>query len=166
VNFMANKKIGVVNNENSDFFIGYISSGKNIAVEVIEQLTELADKAGRSAHDRQVRFAIKNDIDDAILIRTWTDEQRTLLESIYVSCYQELNGYIDALHVTDFDLRKAFRNADNQRKHKIANKKHNFEVNGDLFYELKRMRGLCVELDMDFLKVIVDKNYELSLLKK
>jgi hypothetical protein len=166
---MANKKVGVINKGNVDFFIGYISSGnrpKKIPGDIVDRLTELADKAGQAAHDRQVRFAIKNDIDDAILIRTWTDEQRTLLESIYVSCYQELNDYIDTLEVTGFDLRTSFRNADNQRKHKLANKKHNFEVNGDLFYELKRMRSLCAELDMDFLKVIEDKNDELSRLKK
>ena len=166
---MANKRIGVVNNDNVVFFTSYISSGnrpKKIPGDIVERLTQLADKVDRAAYDRQVGFAIENGIDDAILTRKWTYDQRTLLESIYTSCYRPLNDYIDTLEVAGFDLRKSFRNADNQRKHKLSNKKHNFEVNGDLFYELKRMRSLCAELDMDFLEVLVDKNYELSRLKK
>lgn len=166
---MANKRIGVVNNDNLDFFTSYISSGnrpKKMPGDIIEHLAVLAQKADNSAYDRQVDFAIENDIDDAILTRKWTHEQRTLLESIYISCYRPLNDYIDSLEVTGFDLRKSFRNADNQRKHKLSNKKHNFEVNGDLFYQLRRMRRLCVELDVDFIDVIKDKNYELSQLKK
>ena len=37
---MANKKVGVINNDNLDFFVGYISSGnrpKKIPGDIVEQ---------------------------------------------------------------------------------------------------------------------------------
>lgn len=162
---MANKKIGVVTNDNVDFFIGYISSSNRlnkISREIVEQLTQLAHEASRTAINRQIDFAIQHDIESAMLIHTWTDDQRTLIECAHIVCYQALNDFVDALNVTDYDLRKSFRNADNQRKYKLANKKHNFEVREATFYELKRLRALCAECDIELFDALRNTNRQLS----
>lgn len=49
---MANKKTGVVNNGNVDFFITYIANGnrvKKMPTAIVEELTELAREASHTA---------------------------------------------------------------------------------------------------------------------
>jgi len=141
---MGRKKIGLVNYDNHNAFIDYISArSKKLVVERVSKLIKLIADDKKQYHDRIFEFSNEFGVYPHEP-STLTKDHVKLITEIEIHAFSRVNAFIDEID----GLKISFKNAQAQARYKKKNKltdneRFIIECNADEYLYIKMLKELC-----------------------